>query len=350
VPVRAPARPALLSLVALAVAIALGLGVAGPSAAHPFWIASPHPPTSPRPAVTGSGWSTGPALPLARGEAAGAVLTGILVVLGGITLEGSGADERIRTLDMAAARDGNGEWLEFAPMPNPRDHLGAAVWNDTLYVSGGSQLDSSVARGNLWALDPMAGRWGALDRMPAERYSHAMVALDGVLYVVGGVIDGTFDHRPIWAYDVARGTWRTDLAPMPTFRDHAQAVAVDGRILVMGGRDESGNLATVDIYDPATDSWSAGPPMTVARSGFAAAVLPDGVHVAGGEDLITLEAIGSHEVLDLETATWTALPDLPTPRHGLASGVVDGSWIVVGGGTRAGVSVSDVVEVWTPGT
>jgi hypothetical protein len=47
--------------------------------------------------------------------------------------------------------------------------------------------------------------------------------------------------------------------------------------------------------------------------------------------------------------TWSRAPDLPTKRHGLASAVVDGKWYVMGGGRAAGLSVSDIVEVFTPG-
>ena len=46
--------------------------------------------------------------------------------------------------------------------------------------------------------------------------------------------------------------------------------------------------------------------------------------------------------------TWSSAPDLPTKRHGLASAVLDGRWYVIGGGRAAGLSVSDVVEVFAP--
>jgi N-acetylneuraminic acid mutarotase len=61
-----------------------------------------------------------------------------------------------------------------------------------------------------------------------------------------------------------------------------------------------------------------------------------------------MSTYAEHEVLDLTTMTWSKGPDLPTKRHGLASAVVDGRWYVIGGGRAAGLSVSDIVEIYTP--
>lgn len=48
---------------------------------------------------------------------------------------------------------------------------------------------------------------------------------------------------------------------MATARSGATATLLnDGRVLVVGGRNASGApLASVEIYDPVTDTWSVGP-------------------------------------------------------------------------------------------
>ncbi|MDQ3128652.1 MAG: hypothetical protein M3Q66_09405 [Chloroflexota bacterium] len=56
----------------------------------------------------------------------------------------------------------------------------------------------------------------------------------------------------------------------------------------------------------------------------------------------------SRKIFDLATMSWSRGPDLPTKRHGLASAVVDGRWYLIGGGRSAMLSVSDIVEVFTP--
>jgi N-acetylneuraminic acid mutarotase len=74
---------------------------------------------------------------------------------------------------------------------------------------------------------------------------------------------------------------------MPTPRQMlAAARGADGRIYVIGGVPRYGSaesLATVEIYDPATNSWSEGPSLRTPRHGHAAVATHDGrVYVIGG--------------------------------------------------------------------
>ncbi len=274
-------------------------------------------------------------MPTPRSEVSATVLAGRIVVAGGL-------DEAGRSLDTAASYDPGSEvWTGIANLPEPRDHAALAAWDGRLYLSGGGQFDRRRAHPNLWVYDAELDTWASLTPMPRARWQHAMVALDGVLYVVGGIIDGSDDHAAVWAYDVAADTWRTDLAPLPTPREHLAAVATDHRIVALAGRMGS-NLGSVEIYDPLGDAWTAGPDMPTPRSGFAA------VHLAGGEDFGTRRTIVAHERLDLESMTWSTLPALPTARHGTGSAAVDGRWYVIGGGPEIGLSTSDLVETWEP--
>lgn len=292
-------------------------------------------------------WAARSSMPTARSEVAVAAVDGVLYVVGGLDdLEVDG--RRGRSLSLVEAYDPALDSAKtLAPVPGPRDHAAAAAWDGRVYVSGGGEILNGAAYADLWAYDPGTDAWAPLPSLPRPRWQHAMVAIDGSLYLVGGFIGGSDDHAPTWAYDLASGTWRTDLAPLPTPRDHLAAVAVDGRIFALGGR-AGGNLRDVEIYDLESDAWSRGPDLLVARSGITAVLLGDALHVAGGEDFTTGRTIGAHERLDLGTMRWSPLPDLPTPRHGLGSGVVDGAWYVITGGVEVGLSTSDVVEAWTP--
>ena len=106
-------------------------------------------------------------------------------------------------------------------------------------------------------------------------------------------------------FDPARAKW-TNLAPMAEPRESAEAALLaDGRVLVAGGvqtnRDGDGQprlLASTEIYDPATDSWSTGPALLEPRAGGDAVTLRDAtVLVLGGQGstgrLVTIERAGA---------------------------------------------------------
>jgi len=45
-------------------------------------------------------------------------------------------------------------------------------------------------------------------------------------------------------------------------------VLLDGRVLIAGGSDGANPLASVEVYDPATDSVAVLPAMSTARGSF----------------------------------------------------------------------------------
>jgi hypothetical protein len=71
---------------------------------------------------------------------------------------------------------------------------------------------------------------------------------------------------------------------MVTIQGGPATVLLDGRVLVAGGFSSNGKpLASAELYDPASGTWSATASMVAVRLGCTATVLPDGkVLVAGG--------------------------------------------------------------------
>jgi hypothetical protein len=88
--------------------------------------------------------------------------------------------------------------------------------------------------------------------------------------------------------------------------------------------------------------------MPTPRGGLSAATLRGQVHVLGGEAFGPDHTFAEHEVFDPQTNTWTAAPSLPTPRHGLGLAVLDDRLYAIAGGPTAGLSTTQLVEVFHP--
>ena len=107
--------------------------------------------------------------------------------------------------------------------------------------------------------------------------------------------------------------------------EHTATLLPDGRVLIVGGRgDQPGDsrakyLDTVELFDPATATWSPGPPMHAARTGHLATALADGrvlvlggySHVQGGFDVVR-----SAELYDPVTNAWATLDSPIRSRYG----------------------------------
>ena len=72
-------------------------------------------------------------------------------------------------------------------------------------------------------------------------------------------------------------TWSRSAASMQQARQgHTATRLLDGRVLVTGGRDDTGAfLASAEVYNPIKDTWTAVPNMKAARYFHTATLLID---------------------------------------------------------------------------
>jgi len=118
----------------------------------------------------------------------------------------------------------------------------------------------------------------------------------------------------------------------------------DGRVLVLGGRNGSGNLATAEIYDPSTGRWSSAGTMHTAR------VLPTVTLLATGKVLVTGGFFGGPDnpppdLFDPATGTWTAAPPMTVGRgQATATLLADGRVLLMGGTANNTVGTAELFD------
>jgi len=209
----------------------------------------------------------------------------------------------------------DGTWETKAPMPVARITGAGGVINGKFYVVEG-YLAGVGPTTSLHVYDPGTDTWDTTkaSALGPPRANAAAAVIGSKLYVVGGCINNYCDSGTtniLEEYDSVTDTW-TFKAPMPTPRNTAAAAAIDGKLYVVGGSPEYTALATLEVYDPATDTWdTTKAPMPTARTDFGVGVINGQLHVVGGNDGVIF-GLNTHEVYDPVSDTWTTEAPMPT--------------------------------------
>ena len=172
-----------------------------------------------------------------------------------------------------------------------------ALYYEEKRINGRNELFERLPT-SVECYDPQTKAWSFCTPMEQVRMVFdAFLGHDGKIYLVGGLAGYVMDPAApyldtIDIYDPATDTWSQG-RPMPAGREgHATVMAADGRIYVLGGSASMNGppLRDVFIYDPRTDAWSKGPDLRVRRANVAAVATPDGkIYVIGGTDVGAFE-------------------------------------------------------------
>jgi N-acetylneuraminic acid mutarotase len=319
-------------------------------------------------------WTSLKPIPQGEEEVYGTSAGGKLYVLGGLGIfPGWEPKQMLWSFDPASS-----EWTRLPNIPEGIHHPGFAAVGDKLYSVGGftiarpaTGLPAWVPSKSLWIYDINAKSWSKGPDLPTARGALTATAYENKIYAIGGAKNPTYstpELRPTVpvenmatneVLDIVTGTWSA-AAPMLTARNHHGASLIDGKIYVVGGRigstfiiGLSNNVSTNEVYDIAKNTWAAVLGMPTPRSGVGTAVLNGRMHVLGGEAYLN-DLVGTyrtHEAFDPKTNAWQRLPPMPTPRHGLAVAeiggkmyAVSGSNVAGGGGPHEGVNVNEVYD------
>src|SRR5262249_45467434 len=197
-----------------------------------------------------------------------------------------------------------GSWSIMPPLPSVIQEVAVASMDGLVYVAAGSA--SQMRTNALWSFDPGTGDWTRLAPYPGTALDHtALVPLGGFLYLVGGV---TAWPQPsvttVQRYAPASNTW-TAVATLPTARAATGAAALNGRLYVAGGLTAAQSVADFTVYDPASDGWTTLPSMPTARDHLAAAALNGKFYAIGGRiNGPTCSPFRTNEVYGPATDNW----------------------------------------------
>ena len=266
----------------------------------------------------------------------------------------------------------NNTWATASPLPRALNHANAAVVNGEIYVLGGlADLGEAApawrAVSDSWVYSPKTGAWSALPGLPAgeARGSAAVGVYKHLIVLAGGMTDldlsGNMSQNTVSVvsiFDTVARTWLDvpkEAGYLPEGRDHAGGAIVDGKMYVLGGRQQGqenvkDTVFILDLCDLEAGWMVSTARMPTPRGGVATGVVGKKVYVFGGEGNRAVESGVFDQVEAYNTVKdkWSRVRPMRIPRHGTYAVGIDGKVYVPGGGVmQSGAPVADF-DVFEP--
>ena len=245
------------------------------------------------------------------------------------------------------------DWVAVAPAIHAREG-GAAITlqNGRVLIAGGRDGGTYVTGAEVY--DPVTNTWLSAGTMVVGRRLPASALLpNGTVLLAGGEILGQGFIAAAEIYDPATNTW-APTAPMSIPRgDAGHALLANGKVLVVGGYNGGLFLSMAEIYDPATGVWTSAGAMSTARAFPAVVRLPSGkVLVAGGENgsMLSPVALATAELYDPATNTWSSAGVMTSVRYMGTSALLPNNKVLVASGVTSLISTTPTTDLYDPAT
>jgi len=243
-------------------------------------------------------------------------------------------------------------------------HTATRLQTGEVLIAGGNNFTGFLATTELF--DPATNSFQSSGSMAEERRQHTATLLNnGKVLIAGGFSNntGSITRSSAELYDPATGTF-SSAGTMSTARlDHTASLLSDGRVLIAGGDilcispgcGFPNVFATAELYDPATNAFSATGSMATARLKHTATVLPSGlVVISGGEtpDADNFQDIptASIEIYDPTTGTFSPGGSMIIARYSHTATLLDNGQILFTGGLDLTRTPLKSAELYTPAT
>jgi hypothetical protein len=230
-----------------------------------------------------------------------------VLVVGGQTIEKPQGSGSITLASYRLAATGSSDILAtaeiydpatgtFSPTGSMRDFrhrfTATRLLDGRVLVTGGGG-EGYPSRTSAEIYDPATRRFTPTGSMKHGRWLHTATLLrDGRVLITGGRSPDDADYASAEVFDPGTGTFRPTGAMHTPRQEHTATMLPDGRVLITGGfgqKDAStpgGSLASAEVFDSRTGTFTTIGPMGNLRSGHSATLLRDDrVLIAGGSDV-----------------------------------------------------------------
>lgn len=243
--------------------------------------------------------------------------------------------------------------------------------NKVLFAYGSNSSSYTDATGyvGLSSIEVYDAATGAFTEIVGEDgagiFGHTATLLpNGMVLLAGGFVNSVWDYGASTSdneaelYDSATGVFSGTGSMTANRGGHTATLLANGKVLIAGGadQDQTGTgLASAELYDPSTGTFTPTGSMAVGRFLHTATQLQNGkILIVGGALTSASDPVATAEVYDPATGTFTMTGALATARERhTATLLADGRVLIVGGATSGGagdLSPTATAEVYDPST
>lgn len=187
---------------------------------------------------------------------------------------------------------------------------------------------------------PATGKWQATGALRGAR--HAMTAtrlISGKVLVAGGATASMDALNSTEIYDPIAKTWTLGPRMLTARSDYASIMLATGKVLFTGGENINGvSINKAELYNPSSGIFTATGNMTATREEHTAVLLANGYVLVSGGNLKTLNTqtpLASAELYNPATGTWSVTGSMSSARAGHTSTVLTNGNVINAGGSDA---------------
>ncbi|XP_036424758.1 kelch-like protein 41a [Colossoma macropomum] len=177
------------------------------------------------------------------------------------------------------------DWLALPPLPSPRCLFALGEFENLLFAVAGKDLQSNESLDSVLCYDIDKMKWTETKKLPLRTHGHSVISQNGLVYCIGGKTDENKTINKMFAYNHKRAEWK-ELAAMKTPRSMFGAVVHKGKIIVVGGVNEDGLIASCEAYDFGTNKWETFPEFAQERSSVNLVSAGGALYAVGGFTMV----------------------------------------------------------------
>ncbi|MDA0790578.1 MAG: hypothetical protein O2780_14105 [Proteobacteria bacterium] len=308
-----------------------------------------------------NGWSRLSDMPVGKWEPATIARDGRFYVFGGYE-DNIASSKRTDIYDPA-----DDSWTRMQDLPSAISHVNLVNDDGGIWFAGGMKDKRQPAKDfiidEVWQYCLEQDRYIAAPLLPGRRAGGGLARIGNRLHYISGLKqDRDSDASEHWVLDL--DTWEQEggegwqrLAPFPLPRNQFSTAVLNDEIYCIGGQfnhdSQQLDQPNVDIYDPMSDTWRAGPPLSYGHSHSEGAtfVYGDTIFMVGGHSTPPGGKKGfSDDVLALPAGgEWQTVCKLPRATSSPAATIIDDN-LYFAGGWNGGMNENKVwlmsSEVW----